>query len=114
MVNMSLVVGGNGVLFSPPLEETKEIMINCLKEIVENTQEFPRIEKEIFPDYKDEDLFLLEVTWEEDYVQTLGRTESSGLDTHIMLVISVRGRNESQLYKKLGYTQRCFRFIVKL
>ena len=78
MVNMSLVVGGSGVLFSPPLEETKEIMINCLKEIVENTQEFPRIEKEIFPDYKDEDLFLLEVTWEEDYVQTLGRAESSG------------------------------------
>ena len=58
MVNMSLVVGGGGdevmvkivimmtsdqvVLFEPPLESTKEIMVNCLKEIVENTQKFPR------------------------------------------------------------------------
>ena len=41
MVNMSLVIE-EGVQFSPPLEQTKEIMINCLKEIVENTQSFPR------------------------------------------------------------------------
>merc|ERR1719422_2948573 len=46
-------------------------MVNCLKEIVENTQKFPRIEKEIFPEYKDDDLNLLEVTWNEDYVQQL-------------------------------------------
>ena len=62
--------------------------MNCLKEIVENTQKFPRsfpslpvvflmkisgrIEKEIFPEYKDDDLNLLEVTWNEDYVQQLG------------------------------------------
>ena len=60
MVNMSLVVGDGssqeGVQFSPPLEQTKEIMINCLKEIVENTQNFPRIEVEIFPEYKDEEI----------------------------------------------------------
>ena len=31
-----------------------------------------RIEKEIFPEYKDDDLNLLEVTWQEDYVQQLG------------------------------------------
>ena len=76
MVNMSLVVGEGeeGVQFSPPLERTKEIMINCLKEIVENTQKFPRIEKEIFPEYKDEDLFLLDVTWSEDYIQELGES----------------------------------------
>ena len=30
------------VLFKPPLESSKEIMVNCLKEIVENTQKFPR------------------------------------------------------------------------
>ena len=72
MVNMSLVVEA-GVQFSPPLDQTKEIMINCLKEIVENTQNFPRIEKEIFPEYKEEDIFLLDVTWEEDYVQQLGQ-----------------------------------------
>ena len=72
MVNMSLVVEA-GVQFSPPLDQTKEIMINCLKEIVENTQNFPRIEKEIFPEYKEEDIFLLDVTWEEDYVQQLGK-----------------------------------------
>ena len=76
MVAMSLVADiGDGVLFSPPLEKTKEIMINCLKEIVENTQQFPRIEKEIFPDYKDSDYFLLEVTWQEDYVQQLGKCQ---------------------------------------
>ena len=39
---------------------------------VENTQQFPRIEKEIFPEYKDSDLFLLDVTWMEDYIQELG------------------------------------------
>ena len=76
MVNMSLVVGKEeeGVQFSPPLERTKEIMINCLKEIVENTQKFPRIEKEIFPEYKEDDLFLLDVTWTEDYIQELGES----------------------------------------
>ena len=80
MVAMSLVADiGDGVLFSPPLEKTKEIMINCLKEIVENTQQFPRIEKEIFPDYKDSDYFLLEVTWQEDYVQQLGKCHSRKL-----------------------------------
>ena len=31
-----------------------------------------RIEKEIFPEYKDEEVFLLDVTWEEDYIQKLG------------------------------------------
>ena len=41
MVSMSLVIE-DGVQFSPPLEQTKEIMVNCLKEIVENTQDFPR------------------------------------------------------------------------
>ena len=41
MVSMSLVIE-DGVQFSPPLEQTKEIMVNCLKEIVENTQNFPR------------------------------------------------------------------------
>ena len=81
MVNMSLVVGEGeqGVQFSPPLERTKEIMINCLKEIVENTQKFPRIEKEIFPEYKDEDLFLLDVTWSEDYIQELGESRPAPL-----------------------------------
>ena len=73
MVHISLVAGENGVQFSPPLEKTKEIMINCLKEIVENTQQFPRIEKEIFPEYKESDLFLLDVTWKEDYIQELGQ-----------------------------------------
>ena len=33
---------------------------------------FFRIEKEIFPEYKDEEVFLLDVTWEEDYIQKLG------------------------------------------
>ena len=31
-----------------------------------------RIEKEIFPEYKDKEVFLLDVTWEEDYIQKLG------------------------------------------
>ena len=34
---------------------------------------FFRIEKEIFPEYKDEEVFLLDVTWEEDYIQKLGK-----------------------------------------
>ena len=81
MVHISLVAGENGVQFSPPLEKTKEIMINCLKEIVENTQQFPRIEKEIFPEYAESDLFLLDVTWKEDYIQELGQYLISHLNT---------------------------------
>ena len=37
------------VEFAPPLQETKEIIISCLQEIVKSTQKFPRIEKELFP-----------------------------------------------------------------
>ena len=36
---------------------------------------FIRIEKEIFPEYKDEEVFLLDVTWEEDYIQKLGEIQ---------------------------------------
>ena len=36
-----------------------------------------RIEKEIFPEYKDQEVFLLDVTWQEDYIQQLGeKTEN--------------------------------------
>ena len=91
MVNMSLVVEA-GVQFSPPLDQTKEIMINCLKEIVENTQNFPRIEKEIFPEYKEEDIFLLDVTWEEDYVQQLGER------------IFIRAANDSSDFSTIFHT----------
>ena len=37
------------VEFAPPLQETKEIIISCLQEIVKSTQKFPIIEKELFP-----------------------------------------------------------------
>ena len=73
------------VQFSPPLAETKTIMINCLKEIVENTQKFPRIEKEIFPEYQESELFLLEVTWGEDYVQGLGTATRHQFNSHVDL-----------------------------
>ena len=92
MVHISLVAGEDGVQFSPPLEKTKEIMINCLKEIVENTQNFPRIEKEIFPEYKEEDIFLLDVTWEEDYVQQLGER------------IFIRAANDSSDFSTIFHT----------
>ena len=43
-----------------------------------------RIEKEIFPEYKDDDLNLLEVTWNEDYVQQLGNHSNTIIvQTHI-------------------------------
>ena len=93
MVNMSLVVGDDGVQFSPPLEKTKEIMINCLKEIVENTQNFPRIEKEIFPEYKDSDLFLLDVTWKEDYIQELGESVDPSVSVHSVKLYSASQPN---------------------
>ena len=44
MVNVTLVGSPEGVLFSPSLPDTKELIVNCLKEIVENTDQFPRIE----------------------------------------------------------------------
>ena len=96
MVHISLVVGEDGVQFSPPLEKTKEIMINCLKEIVENTQQFPRIEKEIFPEYKDSDLFLLDVTWKEDYIQELGESVNSSVPVNSEAECSVKLYSASQ------------------
>ena len=36
---MALQVSEGGVEFSPPLPETKELLLSCLKEVVENTKE---------------------------------------------------------------------------
>ena len=54
-----------------------------------------RIEKEIFPEYKDDDLNLLEVTWQEDYVQQLGNLPLDGWIFHshgFVLICSVRSQ----------------------
>lgn len=59
------------VEFSPPLEQTKDAIMECLKGIVESTHEFPRIEKELFPEMADSKLFLLPVSWEEEHIQDL-------------------------------------------
>jgi hypothetical protein len=54
-----LLAKNGPVEFFPPLSETKEIIIRCLQEIVASTQNFPRIEKELFPEMKDCDMQLL-------------------------------------------------------
>ena len=59
------------VQFSPSLEETKVIMVDCLKAIVRSTECFPRIEKELFPEMANLDMYLLSVDWKEDHVQEL-------------------------------------------
>ena len=52
MLKIKLVEKDGVVEFSPPLEETKQKIIFCLKHIVENTHNFPRIEKELFPELR--------------------------------------------------------------
>lgn len=61
-----------GTEFSPSLEETREIIVACLQQIVLCTKEFPRIEQELLPEMKGRpNLHLLSVGWEEDRVQDL-------------------------------------------
>ena len=57
------------VEFSPPLDETKKTIIECLRCIVDSTHNFPRVEKELFPELKHTKMYLLPVRWEEDHIQ---------------------------------------------
>ena len=72
MLRIKLVEKDGLVVFKPPLEKTKEKIIFCLKSIVQQTHDFPRIEKELFPELvKSTQMFLLPVQWEEDHIQSL-------------------------------------------
>ena len=42
----------HSVEFLPALESTRDIVINCLQEVVMSTKEFPRVERELFPEFK--------------------------------------------------------------
>ena len=82
LLNIKLLAKDGKVEFSPSLEETKVMMVDCLKEIVRNTQNFPRIEKELFPEMADLDMFLLSVDWEEDYIQDICNKVSEVFDAN--------------------------------
>ena len=47
------------------------MIVECLREIVGATHGFPRIERELFPEMANLDMFLLHVSWEENHVQHL-------------------------------------------
>ncbi|KAK7080858.1 hypothetical protein SK128_024562 [Halocaridina rubra] len=49
VVEVSVAVKGNEVLFDPPLEETHEHLLNCLTAIIQHNQRIPRVEKLLFP-----------------------------------------------------------------
>ena len=67
-----LQCSNRGTEFSPSLEETREVIISCLQQIVLCTKDFPRIEQELLPEMRGRpDLNLLSVSWEEDRVQEL-------------------------------------------
>lgn len=68
-----LLCSNNSVDFSPSLEDTRQILINCLQEIVLSTKQFPRVEQEILPEVKGKSLHLLSVDWEEDHIQDLAK-----------------------------------------
>ena len=72
----------NGVVqFSPSLEKTKEIIVSCMKHIVDQTHDFPRIEKELFPELrKSQAMHLLPVRWDEDYIKDLVKEATDILD----------------------------------
>jgi len=70
------------VEFLPPLDEAKEILIGCLKEIVNGTSGLNRVEAQLFPDLREHwqrdqnggrnsRRSLFSVCWEEDRVQEL-------------------------------------------
>ncbi len=72
------------VRFSPSLAETKVCIMECLRVIVESTHNFPRIEKELFPEMKDSNLFLLPVGWHEDHVQNLVKQAMDIFDRNVI------------------------------
>ena len=47
------------------------MIVECLKAIVGATDDFPRIERELFPEMAHLDMYLLSVSWEENHVQSL-------------------------------------------
>ena len=51
-----------------------------------------RIEKEIFPEYKDKEVFLLDVTWEEDYIQKLGEIKD-----FVIIIVNFPGSQDISL-----------------
>ena len=70
--------------FSPPLEETKETVMECLRAIVDSTHNFPRVEKELFPELKHTKMYLLPVRWEEDHIQGLVKQVGEIFDKNII------------------------------
>ena len=83
-MKIKLFVKDGAVEFSPPLEQTKEKILECLKGGVNSTHKFPRIEKELFPELADSNLFLLPVNWEENYIQDLVRQAIEIFDKNII------------------------------
>ena len=71
MLNLKLHCANQTVEFLPPLEQTREILVSCLQEIVMNTKEFPRVEEQLLAEKKTRPAYLLSVGWEEDFVQDM-------------------------------------------
>ncbi len=66
-----LLSSGGSVAFSPSLSAARESIIHSLQEIVMTTKEFPRVERNLFPELKDKPMYLLSVSWEEDEVNVM-------------------------------------------
>ena len=58
--------------------------MDCLKQIIESTHKFPRVEIELFPELKDSRLYLLPVRWPEDRVQDLVRQAEEIFDLNVI------------------------------
>ncbi len=84
MLKIKLLVKDGCVEFQPPLAQTKETVMECLKAIVESTHKFPRVEKELFPELRGANLYLLPVNWEEDHIQDLVRQAQDIFDKNII------------------------------
>lgn len=69
LLSLRLEQRGGKVEFVPSLEETWQILVECLKEIVASTERFPRIETELFHEMAQSKMYLLPVGWQEDHVQ---------------------------------------------
>ncbi|XP_047469580.1 dynein axonemal heavy chain 3-like [Penaeus chinensis] len=68
VVEVAVTVRGKKVIFQPPLPDTRDHILNCLKAIIEHNEKIPRVEKLLFPEMGRRRLYLHAVSPDEEAV----------------------------------------------
>ncbi|XP_066944541.1 dynein axonemal heavy chain 3-like [Macrobrachium rosenbergii] len=77
VVEVSVAVRGNRVLFDPPLDQTHKHLLNCLAAIIQHNQKLPRVEKLLFPEMSRRRLYLQAVSPDEEAVVSVRKEIST-------------------------------------